>query len=185
MTSTFKKTALLLAVSAAAYPTLASAQGSYNDVVRDNRGNVVRDNRGGCVRTKWLEANDPCGAVAVARPAAPVASAEGNSYLVFFDFDKSNLTAEARDIVAKAASDARAAGATRVNLVGHADRSGTNNYNQRLSERRSASVKRELVRDGIAGGSIVTSARGESDPLVPTEDGVREPQNRRVEISYY
>lgn len=183
MTSTFKK-AVLLTAAAASFPTLAFAQGSYNDVVRDNRGNVVRDNRGGCVRTKWIEANDPCAPQAVARPAA-VARAEGNAYLVFFDFDKSNLTAEARDTVAKAAADAKAAGASTVSVTGHADRSGKNSYNQRLSERRAASVKRELARDGVPAGRISTAARGETDPLVQTEDGVREPQNRRVEITYY
>ena len=71
---------------------------------------------------------------------------------------------------------------TRIEVAGHADRSGTPAYNQRLSQRRADAVAAELVRQGIARNEIAVSAYGESRPLVPTADGVREPQNRRVEI---
>ena len=67
-------------------------------------------------------------------------------------------------------------------LTGHADRSGPVAYNQRLSERRADAVKARLIREGIPAGQIVTIGRGETQPMVPTADGVREPQNRRVEI---
>lgn len=177
MTSNTKKAAIVLALAAASFPTIAFAQGAtFNDVVRDKRGNVVRDNRNGCVRTKWLEATDQCS-------GAPVARISGNAYLVFFDFDKSTLTREAKNIVAKAARDS--AGANGVSVVGHADRSGTDGYNLRLSQRRAAAVKQQLIRDGVPAGKITTAAKGERDPLVPTQDGVREPQNRRAEISFY
>jgi outer membrane protein OmpA-like peptidoglycan-associated protein len=71
---------------------------------------------------------------------------------------------------------------TRIEVAGHADRSGSPQYNQRLSQRRADAVAAELSRQGIARSNISVQAFGESRPLVATADGVREPQNRRVEI---
>ncbi len=67
-------------------------------------------------------------------------------------------------------------------MAGHADRSGSDAYNLRLSQRRADAVAAELVRQGVNRNDIGIQAFGESRPLVPTADGVREPQNRRVEI---
>jgi len=118
--------------------------------------------------------------VAVAAPA--VAPAPARTYLVFFDWDRADLTARAREIIAEAASNAGRVQATRIEVAGHADRSGSPAYNQRLSQRRADAVAAELVARGISRSEISVSAYGESRPLVPTADGVREPQNRRVEI---
>jgi len=115
-------------------------------------------------------------------PVEQVVTQQGRSYLVFFDFDSSRLTPEAKQIVASAAADALQGKTTRIDVTGHTDRSGSDRYNQALSVRRAESVRRELVADGVADSLIVTRGVGESDPLVPTADGVREPQNRRVEI---
>lgn len=104
------------------------------------------------------------------------------TFLVFFDFDRSNLTEEALAIVAAAADAARQGNVARIVAAGHADTSGPADYNTGLSERRADAVRAELVRLGIGDGDITTRALGETDPLVPTPDGVREPQNRRVEI---
>ena len=104
------------------------------------------------------------------------------TFLVFFDFDRSNLTVEAQAIVAAAADAARNGDGARIVATGHADTSGPADYTIGLSERRADSVRAELVRLGIGDGEIATRALGETDPLVPTPDGVREPQNRRVEI---
>lgn len=113
-------------------------------------------------------------------PAKPAPAAE--KYLVFFDWNRWNLTPDARRIVKTAAENARRTGATRVEITGHADRSGAKGYNLRLSERRAITVRAALVKGGIAPDKITTSAKGETVPLVPTADGVREPQNRRAEI---
>jgi outer membrane protein OmpA-like peptidoglycan-associated protein len=113
--------------------------------------------------------------------AAPPPPLQRN-FLVFFDFDRSDITSEADRVIVQAANNAKTAAVTRITLTGHADRSGPVPYNQRLSERRAEAVKARLVREGIPAGSIVTIGRGETQPLVPTADGVREPQNRRVEI---
>ncbi|MBK1659743.1 OmpA family protein [Paracraurococcus ruber] len=118
--------------------------------------------------------------VAAAAPVAPPAAAR--TYLVFFDWDRADLTDRARQIITEAAQNARRVSSTRIEVAGHADRSGTPQYNQRLSQRRADNVAAELVRQGIARNEIAISAFGESRPLVPTADGVREPQNRRVEI---
>jgi outer membrane protein OmpA-like peptidoglycan-associated protein/outer membrane protein W len=119
---------------------------------------------------------------AVAPAPAPVQAPR--SYLVFFDFDRSDLTPEGTNIVRTAASNAKSGNVTRIEVTGHADRSGSDAYNLRLSQRRAQTVQSELVRDGVPTDQIAIFAKGESQPLVPTPDGVREPQNRRVEIVY-
>ncbi|SUE44563.1 OMPC [Roseomonas gilardii subsp. rosea] len=117
-------------------------------------------------------------------PVAPVVApqAVARTYLVFFDWDRYNLTDRARQIIAEAAQNARSTGSTRIEVAGHADRSGTPQYNMGLSRRRADAVAAELVRNGVQRSEITVEAFGESRPLVPTADGVREPQNRRVEI---
>ena len=110
---------------------------------------------------------------------APVASAR--TFLVFFDWSKADLTDRARQIIGEAAS-ARGAGVTRIEVNGFTDRSGPADYNMQLSIRRANAVAAELVRRGVPRNEIVTRGFGEENNLVPTADGVREPQNRRVEI---
>jgi OOP family OmpA-OmpF porin len=116
--------------------------------------------------------------------AAPVAAAPApaRTYLVFFDWDRADLTDRARQIIGEAATNARAVSATRIEVSGHADRTGTAVYNQRLSVRRAEAVAGELVRRGVARNEITIQGFGFDRPLVPTAMGVREPQNRRVEI---
>ena len=111
--------------------------------------------------------------------AAPVAAAR--TYLVFFDWNKADLTDRARQIIGEAAG-ARGTGVTRIEVNGYTDRSGSDQYNQGLSTRRANAVAAELVRRGVPRNEIATRGFGEANPLVPTADGVREPQNRRVEI---
>ena len=118
-------------------------------------------------------------AAPVVAAAAPVAAAR--TYLVFFDWNKADLTDRARQIIGEAAS-ARGAGVTRIEVNGYTDRSGSDQYNQGLSTRRANAVAAELVRRGVPRNEIATRGFGEANPLVPTADGVREPQNRRVEI---
>ena len=117
-------------------------------------------------------------------PAAPPPTPPqtGASFIVFFDFDRSNLTQQAMTTIRQAAAAAKSGNRTRIGVTGHADRSGTDAYNMALSLRRANAVKDALVAEGIPAANIAVVGRGESQPLVPTADGVREPQNRRVEI---
>ncbi len=121
--------------------------------------------------------------IGIDRVAGPPRAPEvARTYLVFFDWNRADLTDRARQIIGEAANASRTARATRIEVAGHADRSGTPQYNPRLSQRRAEAVASELVRQGVNRGDIGVTAFGESRPLVPTADGVREPQNRRVEI---
>lgn len=118
-------------------------------------------------------------------PPAPVvtpAPAPARTYLVFFDWDRADLTDRARQIIAEAAEASRHVQYTRIEVNGYTDRSGTPQYNVRLSIRRANNVAAELVRDGVPRTAIDIHGYGETHPLVPTAPGVREPQNRRVEI---
>jgi outer membrane protein OmpA-like peptidoglycan-associated protein len=117
---------------------------------------------------------------AAAAPAPMVQPAR--SYLVFFDWDKATLTDRARQIIKEAADNSMHVKVTRIEVNGYTDTSGTPQYNMGLSIRRANSVKAELIRDGVAAGDIATQGFGETHLLVPTGAGVREPQNRRVEI---
>ena len=121
---------------------------------------------------------------AALRPAPaprPAAAPRPEPFLVFFDFDKATITPESARIIRQAAERAKASGAAAIRVIGYTDRAGPAAYNMRLSVRRANAVKDELVRNGIPAGEITTEGRGEADPLVPTPDGVREPQNRRAE----
>jgi outer membrane protein OmpA-like peptidoglycan-associated protein len=103
---------------------------------------------------------------------------------VFFDFDKSDITSEAATILNNAVTAYANCGTASVMLAGHTDRAGSVSYNVALAERRNASVRSYLTGRGVPGARITGEAFGESQPRVPTADGVREAQNRRVEVTY-
>jgi outer membrane protein OmpA-like peptidoglycan-associated protein/outer membrane protein W len=115
-------------------------------------------------------------------PVAAPAPAPAKTYLVFFDWDKYSLTPRALDIIAQAASDSKSQSTTTINVSGYTDTSGTPVYNMGLSQRRADAVAKQLIADGVPASEIETHAFGETHLLVPTGPGVREPQNRRVEI---
>ena len=117
-----------------------------------------------------------------AAPAAVPAPAPARSYLVFFDWDKATLTDRARQIIKEAADNSTRVQYTRIEVNGYTDTSGTKQYNQGLSVRRARAVQAELVRDGVPQQAITIQGFGDTNLLVPTGPGVREPQNRRVEI---
>jgi len=125
--------------------------------------------------------------VAKAAPAKPVAAPapepeNSRNFIVFFDWNRATITSLAQNIINSAAAESKRVNKVRIKLIGHADCSGTTRYNQRLSMRRANAVRQRLQWLGIAANNIAIFTKGESDPLVSTSDGVREPQNRRVEI---
>ena len=109
---------------------------------------------------------------------------------VLFDFDKSELRAEAFPSLEKVAQVLRSRAASPVMIEGHTDGKGTDAYNQPLSEKRAQAVREWLVKNGGASaGKITTRGWGKSKPIVPNArpDGSDDPEgrkkNRRVEIS--
>ena len=117
----------------------------------------------------------------VVRPPAPVVQAP-REFVVYFDWDRSDLTAEARSVITAAANYAKGGRPTQVLVVGHADTSGSAAYNIGLSNRRARTTADALVAQGVAGGVISLNGVGETQLAKATADGVREPLNRRATI---
>lgn len=116
--------------------------------------------------------------------APPPPPPEVSAFMVFFDWDRTELSTQAVATIRQAAVAFKTRGATRVTAIGHTDTSGPPDYNMQLSLRRASVVKAALLREGVAETSVVTIGRGEDGLLVQTGDGVREPQNRRAEIVF-
>jgi OmpA-OmpF porin, OOP family len=119
-----------------------------------------------------------------AKPA-PVAApqpAQPGTYIVLFDFDKSNINDAAQAVINQVIADYNANKSTAVSVTGHTDRAGSAAYNEKLSERRADAVREALIAGGIPAEAITTAWKGESENAVPTEDGVKEQANRRAEI---
>jgi outer membrane protein OmpA-like peptidoglycan-associated protein len=114
-------------------------------------------------------------------PIAQVPEAQ-RAFQVFFDFNKSDLTAAARQVIKAAANTAISGNYVNLVVTGHTDTVGSAKYNQGLSERRALAVKAQLIADGLPETEITTIGVGKTGLLVPTADGVREAQNRRATI---
>ncbi|MDE2165773.1 MAG: OmpA family protein [Alphaproteobacteria bacterium] len=117
-------------------------------------------------------------------PAPPpaVAAPAPMTYLVFFNLNSAALTHEGRNVVAQAAVAFQQNAKTELRLTGYTDTSGSARYNVALSRRRAEAVRAELIRLGVPPGDIGVAWKGEADLRVPTPNGVRQAQNRRVEI---
>jgi OmpA-OmpF porin, OOP family len=147
-----------------------------------NRGfEIESDNHAVMIGLRYDLAADVAPTVYTPPPPPPVAAAP-KQFIVFFGFNKSNLTSDAQRVVAEAASAAKASGSASILVTGHTDTVGSSRYNDRLSNRRASAVKDELVRQGIGAGQITTVGKGETELLVQTGDNVKEPQNRRATI---
>jgi outer membrane protein OmpA-like peptidoglycan-associated protein len=158
--------------------TIYTAAGSVPASVRFNNNY----NASGLVGIRYAFNAAPPPPPPAPAPVAAPAPAPARTYLVFFDWDRADLTARARQIVADAARNSTHVQYTRIEVNGYTDTSGTPAYNLGLSVRRAQSVKAELIRDGVPANVIDIHGFGDTHLLVPTGPGVREPQNRRVEI---
>ncbi len=126
--------------------------------------------------------NDPPADVVIVAPPPPPPPAP-KTFIIFFGFNKCNITAEADAVLSEAAASAKSNGSASVRIVGHTDTVGSNSYNQKLSECRANAAKSNLVGKGVSDGSISTSGKGESELMVQTGDSVKEPQNRRATVA--
>ncbi|NCP25336.1 MAG: OmpA family protein, partial [Erythrobacter sp.] len=119
-----------------------------------------------------------------APPPPPRPACNTGPYIVFFDFDNSDISPEASTILNNAVTAYANCGMARVMLAGHTDTSGSAQYNMGLAQRRNDAVRSYMTGRGVPSGQITGEAFGETQPRVPTADGVREAQNRRVEVTY-
>ena len=108
------------------------------------------------------------------------------AFVVYFEWDRADLTSQASAVIDQAIANVRErseCSTGEVTIVGHTDTSGASAYNQRLSARRASIVSDALQARGIAAEAIDTAGRGENDLAKATNDGVREPLNRRSEVT--
>lgn len=183
---------IMCAASAFMAPVAHAESPDSRDVVRDERGGTVVNSFGNCVRTKWVAANDACGAAQVAQ-AAPVQRREitREERTVYFDFNKASLRPDAKTRLDTLANTLKADAQVRqARVVGYADRIGNTAYNDKLSQRRAQSVRNYLVSRGIT-TSNVTETRwfGEKNPSSNCSDRLRRAEliaclqpDRRVEV---
>mgnify|MGYP003393474879 CR=1 FL=1 len=116
-------------------------------------------------------------------PIPPPAACPTSQFVVYFEWDRSNLNQEAAATIDQAAARARECNVSAVAIVGHTDASGADAYNMGLPERRATVVRDALVARGLAAALMSMQARGENEMAKPTRDGVREPPNRRTAVT--
>ena len=168
------------------YYDLGSASQAYADNLGRFAGTTVTTNTKFAGNIARIGVNYHFGAPSppppapAAMPAPPPAAPR--VFIVFFDWDKDTITPEGQAIIQQAADAYKSGAPVQLQVTGYTDRSGSPGYNQRLSERRANNVAKALAALGVPRAQMVVSGRGENDNRVPTADGVREPQNRRVEI---
>lgn len=123
------------------------------------------------------EVEERFGAALAAQPARSA------NYVLYFVAGGNELTAESQALVPAILKEISGRAASEVMVVGHTDRVGKLEGNDQLSQKRAERVRDLLVEAGVPPGKLEAVGRGERDPLVPTDDEVDEPKNRRVEIN--
>ena len=117
-----------------------------------------------------------------AAPAPAAEQAMQNEFLVFFDWDRSDITPASDAIIGDAATAAGNSRAIKLEVIGHTDTSGSPTYNQRLSLRRAEAVRQALIAKGVPASLITIEGRGETDLMVSSGTNVREPSIRRAQM---
>lgn len=131
---------------------------------------------------RLTEFRKPPSGMAMPAPAAPQVAAAPETFIVYFSWDSDAVDRSGNKVIDEAVEVASSLGIADFSITGHADRSGPEDYNLNLSLRRANNVKAALIARGVKEGGISLAGRGEAEPAIPTDDGVREPANRRVEI---
>jgi len=156
----------------------ARAQARFDCWVEEQDENHEDDKIAAC-KNDFMAAMDALEKKEMAQTMAPMSPA---NYTVYFDFDKSVINPAGQEVINQVLSDASKHAPSSVSVTGHTDRAGPEDYNMALSLRRADAVRSALITGGVAADKITVAGRGESEPAVPTADGVREAKNRRVEI---
>ena len=159
----------------------AHAQGRFDCWVEQQEENHQPDHIAAC-RDEFYAALAKLEEAMKPEPEPMMPKAQPEPFVVFFAFDSSALSSEAESVINAAVAAAQEAGMSEFSVTGHADRAGSEDYNSALSIARANAVKGALAARGVGDGSVSVAGRGESDPAVPTADGVAEQANRRVVI---
>ncbi len=114
---------------------------------------------------------------------APAAKPSPQTFIVYFEFDRADINTAGQAVIASAAAAVKATKPATISVVGHTDRAGPSGYNATLSEARADAVANALVSAGVSGRLLSIGSLGENAPALQTKDGVREPANRRTEIT--
>lgn len=150
----------------------------YGDSSKGRNGMICDKDGRNC--HKVGEAGDLSG-----RGKGPLASINEAMFITFFEWNRADITRDSSKVIAAVAKEIKQRNDIRkIVLVGHADTSGSETYNQNLSVERAINVSDTLIRMGINRKLIKAEGRGEKELRVKTPDNVREPANRRVEISF-
>lgn len=169
------------------FVVLPNADGSSGAITVDDGQNKVLLNKpyaAGEVRKAGVtdvpidsgEVNQVFASALSAQPRMP------QHFMLYFIFDKDQLTPESAPQYQKVFDDIKARPVYEVEVIGYTDTIGKQKYNQELSLNRAAAIRERLIHDGLDPKSISIAGRGPLDPLVPTADQVPEPRNRRVVI---
>ncbi len=170
------------------FPALAAnTQVNFDCWMQEQEENFQPDDIAAC-RGQFLVALSalnagltPLAPVAEAAPA-PAPAPQPVKLIVFFDFDRADLDAAARVKLGEAVAAVKDRSTVTILVSGHADRAGTDAYNAKLSRLRAIAIADALAQAGVSREATSVEAFGELRPAVATEDDVREPSNRRVEI---
>ncbi|MGF1628701.1 MAG: OmpA family protein [Kiloniellaceae bacterium] len=191
-TLTSARQRLTTALSAGAAQTkpfdAAEAQVAFDCWMQEQEENFQPDDIAACrdrfmTAVAKLEEQPPAAAAPPPPPPpAPMAQPTPGPFIVYFDFDRADLTPDARVELADVIEASRAAGSAGISITGYTDLAGAEAYNQVLSERRANSVIDFLVGANVDASRIVGRGLGESNPVVATE--APEQRNRRVEIEF-
>lgn len=169
------------------FAVLPSADGHTGAVVveRSNGDRTVLDKsyasiRSGETEPTWLTDQEVRSAFAPALAALPEPPAK---FLLYFETATDQLTEDSKVELKRMLAELMRRAAPDILVIGHTDRVGPEEENDRLSLQRAERLRSDLAAQGIPVERILASGRGEREPLVPTADGVDEPRNRRVEIN--
>lgn len=181
-------------------PALAAKAQARFDCWIEAQEENWNDGDGAACKNEFVKAMDELESGLQSPPAAPLAatgpageygvdaskpmSAENAMYLVFFNWDSAEISSGAMSVLDAVAAEVSKNPPKSLNVVGFADTSGSKQYNQRLGFKRANAVKDALAKRGVDASILNVNSKGEDELLVQTPDNVREPANRRVNISF-
>ncbi len=168
---------------------LAKAQSSFDCWMQEQEENRQHKDIEAC-QNDFIAAMNKVDAASKITQAAPMATTSSiaaympSKMVVYFDFDKSSITSSIMKKINNIVAAYKNSGASSLNIGGHTDTSGSNNYNDKLSGLRVNNVRDALIAKSIPASAVSAVSFGKRMPAKITGDNVREAQNRRVEVRF-